>query len=133
MEVFDNGYLDIRYRQPGVTIGSLEGSGNIFLGANRLTVGTNNLNTSFSGVISRTGLLSKVGSGILTLQANDCIADSVGLHSRKRLNYQTRFYRAPRCDRLSKGQRRSATAGDIWESNERRPKYPPSVSGSGTV
>ncbi len=79
MEVFDDGYLDISGRQPGVTIGSIEGSGNVFLGANRLTVGTNNINTSFSGVISGSGLLAKVGSGVLTLQANDCIADTVGL------------------------------------------------------
>jgi hypothetical protein len=79
VEVFDAGYLDISHRQPGVVIGSIEGSGNILLGANRLTVGTNNINTSFSGVISGSGLLSKVGSGILTLQANDCIADTVGL------------------------------------------------------
>jgi hypothetical protein len=79
VEVFDNGSLDISSRQPGVTIGSIEGSGNVYLGANRLTVGTNNINTSFSGVISGTGLLSKIGSGILTLQANDCVADSVGL------------------------------------------------------
>ena len=79
MEVFDNGYLDISRRQSGVTIGSIEGSGNVFLGANRLTVGTNNINTSFSGVISGSGLLAKIGSGVLTLQANDCIADTVGL------------------------------------------------------
>jgi fibronectin-binding autotransporter adhesin len=49
VEVFDNGYLDISgHQQPGVTIGSIEGSGNVLLGANRLTVGTNNLSTSFS-------------------------------------------------------------------------------------
>ena len=40
VEVFDNGYLyngylDISRRQPGVTIGSIEGSGNVSLGANR--------------------------------------------------------------------------------------------------
>jgi hypothetical protein len=79
VKVFGNGYLDISRRQPGVIIGSIEGSGNVLLGANRLTVGTNNISTSFSGVISGTGLLSKVGSGILTLQANNCIADTVGL------------------------------------------------------
>jgi hypothetical protein len=79
VEVFDNGRLDIGGRRPGVTIGSIEGSGNVYLGANRLTVGTNGINTSFSGVISGSGLLAKIGSGVLTLQANDCIADSVGL------------------------------------------------------
>jgi hypothetical protein len=74
------GYLDISgHQQPGVTIGSIEGSGNVYLGANNLRVGTNGLNTSFSGVISGSGSLVKVGSGVLTLQANDCIADSVGL------------------------------------------------------
>ena len=62
-----------------MTIGSIEGSGNVSLGANRLTVGTNNINTSFSGTISGSGSLAKIGSGILTLQANDCIADTVGL------------------------------------------------------
>ena len=95
VKVFDNGYLDISDHQSGVTIGSIEGSGNIFLGANRLTVGTNNINTSFSGVISESGSLAKIGSGVLTLQANDCIADRRS-HSRKRLNYQTRLYRASR-------------------------------------
>jgi len=79
VEVFDNGYLDISHHQSGVTIGSIEGSGNVFLGANTLTVGTRNINTSFSGVISGTGSLVNVGSGVLTLQANDCIADTVAL------------------------------------------------------
>jgi hypothetical protein len=79
VEVFDNAYLDITGHQSGLTIGSIEGSGNVHLGANRLTVGTRNINTSFSGVISGSGSLAKVGSGVLTLQANDCIADSVGL------------------------------------------------------
>ena len=79
VKIFDNGHLDISDHQSGLTIGSIEGSGNIYLGANRLTVGANNINTSFSGVISGSGLLAKIGSGVLTLQANDCIADTVGL------------------------------------------------------
>ena len=82
VKVIENGVLDIRDHQSGVTIGSIEGSGNVFLGANNLTVGTNGISTSFSGVISNNGQggsLAKIGSGILTLQNNDCIADTVGL------------------------------------------------------
>jgi hypothetical protein len=79
VKLFDNGYLDIRNHQSGLTVGSIEGSGNVLLGANDLSVGSRNINTSFSGVISGSGSLTKIGSGVLTLQANDCIADTVGL------------------------------------------------------
>ena len=79
VKVFDYGYLYISGHQSGLTIGSIEGSGNVVLGANRLTVGTNNISTSFSGVLSGSGLLAKVGSGVLTLQSNHCIADTAGL------------------------------------------------------
>jgi hypothetical protein len=77
-----NGYLDTSGHQSGVTIGSIEGDGNVFLGANDLTVGTNNINTAFSGGIwnnGHRGSLAKVGSGVLTLQTNYCIGDTVGL------------------------------------------------------
>ena len=77
-----SGFLDIGDHQSGVSIGSIEGDGDVFLGANDLTVGTNNLNTTFSGSISNDGhrgSLAKVGSGVLTLQNNYCIAESVGL------------------------------------------------------
>ena len=79
VKVFDNGYLDITGHQSGLTIGSIEGSGDVFLGANDLSVGTRNINTSFSGVVTGTGSLAKIGSGVLTLQSNDCIANTVGL------------------------------------------------------
>jgi autotransporter-associated beta strand protein len=53
---------------PGVTVGSIEGSGEVSLGANKLTVGTNNLTTTFSGSIDGTGgSLTKIGTGTLTL------------------------------------------------------------------
>jgi len=59
-----------------VTIGSLEGSGNVFLGAQTLTVGSNNTtpSTPFSGVMQDGGIVSgtggsliKTGTGALTL------------------------------------------------------------------
>jgi autotransporter-associated beta strand protein len=65
------GILDISgHNAPGVTIGSLEGDANtlVFLGANNLTVGSNNLSTSFSGVMQGAGgSLTKIGSGTLVL------------------------------------------------------------------
>ena len=66
IELFGNGYLTLIHNDPGVAVGSIEGDGNIFLGANNLTVGSNNLSTTFSGVI-QDGSLSKIGSGTLTL------------------------------------------------------------------
>src|SRR5439155_10975394 len=70
-----NGNLDISsHNAPGVTIGSVEGTGNVFLGAFRLTVGSNNLTTTFSGAIQDGGFnggtggsLTKIGKGKLTL------------------------------------------------------------------
>jgi len=72
-----NGFLDISGLSApatSVTVGSIEGSGNVFLGAYNLTVGSNNLSTTFSGVIQDGGTdggvggsLTKIGTGILTL------------------------------------------------------------------
>jgi len=72
LEVFGTGYLDISgHNAPGVTTGSIQGNGAVFLGANNLTVGSNNLNTTFSGVTedhnSTGGSLTKIGRGTLTL------------------------------------------------------------------
>jgi autotransporter-associated beta strand protein len=64
-----------------ITVGSIAGAGNFYLGANDLVVGGNNLSTTVSGVISdcgttgamclafpaTSGSLTKVGSGVLTL------------------------------------------------------------------
>jgi hypothetical protein len=77
-----NGYLDISGHQSGVTIGSIEGNGDVLLGVNDLTIGTNNIGTVFSGFIRNNGdrgSLAKIGSGVLTLQSNNCIAATVGL------------------------------------------------------
>ena len=60
-------------------MGSIEGDGNVLLGANKLTVGSNNLSTTFSGVIQDAppcptcngGSLTKIGSGILALSGTN--------------------------------------------------------------
>jgi autotransporter-associated beta strand protein len=75
IEVFGNGSLDIsRHNAPGMTIDSIEGDGNVFLGANNLTVGSNNNDTTFSCAIQDGGQnggiggsLTKVGTGTLDL------------------------------------------------------------------
>lgn len=72
VEIFGNGFLNISgHNSPAVTVGSIEGSGNVFLGANDLAVGSNNLSTSFSGMIQdgffAGGSLTKIGTGALTL------------------------------------------------------------------
>ena len=49
------------------TVGSLAGAGNVTLGSATLTAGANNTSTTFSGVASGTGGLTKAGTGTLTL------------------------------------------------------------------
>ncbi len=68
IQLFGIGALDISFRDTSeVTIGSLEGDGEVHLGANHLRVGSNNLSTSFGGVIDGTGSLIKGGRGKLIL------------------------------------------------------------------
>ena len=70
-----NGSFDISgLTTAGMRIGSIEGSGNYFLGSKTLAVGGNNLSTTVSGVIQDGGLsggaagsLTKIGTGTLTL------------------------------------------------------------------
>ena len=63
-----NSELDIStHNPPGVTIGSLAGAGSVLLGANTLTIGSNNQSTTFSGVIQGSGGVTKTGTGTGTL------------------------------------------------------------------
>jgi autotransporter-associated beta strand protein len=69
IEVFGNGSLDISaHNAPSVTIGSIEGDGNIFLGANNLLVGNNNMDTTFSGVIQDGGVLGGTGGSLTKIR-----------------------------------------------------------------
>jgi autotransporter-associated beta strand protein len=68
--IFGNGNLEISaHNLPGLTLGSIEGDGLVLIGSQNLTIGSNNLSTTFSGIISDTGQGSivKTGSGNLTL------------------------------------------------------------------
>jgi autotransporter-associated beta strand protein len=67
-----NAELDIStHSAPGITIGSLSGSGSVLLGARLLTIGSNNQSTTFSGVIQDSGGLTKTGTGTLTLAGSN--------------------------------------------------------------
>ena len=74
------GALDISQfsTKVAITAGSIEGNGNVFLGDHVLTVGDNNLSTTFSGVIQDGGFgggtlgsLVKRGSGTLILSGTN--------------------------------------------------------------
>jgi autotransporter-associated beta strand protein len=61
-----------------MTVGSIEGSGHVFLGSRKLTVANNNLNTTFSGSIQDGGTnggtggsLAKTGTAQLVLTHNN--------------------------------------------------------------
>ncbi len=70
VEVFGNGNLDISSHGGGVTIGSLEGDGLVFLGGQALSVGSGVLSTTFSGVIQDGGISGKTGGALIKIGNN---------------------------------------------------------------
>ena len=72
IELFGNGFLDLAQHDGALTVGSIEGDGVVELAGHSLSVGSNNLNTTFSGVIEEGspetsgGTITKVGTGVLT-------------------------------------------------------------------
>ncbi|KGK42670.1 hypothetical protein LH51_05645 [Nitrincola sp. A-D6] len=62
------------------TIASLAGVGNVILGANTLTLGDSN-DTTFTGVISGSGGLTKQGSGSFTLTSNNTYMGATAINA----------------------------------------------------
>ena len=82
IELFGNGNLDLTLRDSGtVTIGSLEGDGQVLLGSHKLNIGANNLSTTFAGVIQNDGAISKTGTGTLTLSGANLYTDGTTVTS----------------------------------------------------
>ena len=63
------------------TLGSLAGSGSVVMGGGTLRVGAANSPTTFSGVISGTGSLVKLGSGVLTLTGSSTTTAALDLNA----------------------------------------------------
>ncbi|KKN24930.1 hypothetical protein LCGC14_0890000, partial [marine sediment metagenome] len=63
--------LDVTTNTIDATIGALGGSGNLNLGSQTLTTGGNDASTTYSGGLSGTGPLTKIGVGTLTLSGNN--------------------------------------------------------------
>jgi len=93
VEVFGNGILDLRgHNSTGVTIGSIE-SGiindsfpEVLLGFNNLTIGSNNLSTTFSGLIDDGGFggsLTKIGNGMLVLNGKNTYSGGTAIKGGK--------------------------------------------------
>ena len=86
-ELNGKGTLDISGAGRDQAIGSLAGDGKVFLGSRMLTVGRNNVTTTFNGLIQDGGIsggtggsFAKVGSGTLTLGTANIYTGSTSLN-----------------------------------------------------
>lgn len=71
MNAADNGAVNLTLSGQTYNIAGLQGSRALALSNNRISVGSNGTNTVYSGAMSGTGGLTKVGGGNLTLSGNN--------------------------------------------------------------
>ena len=90
--VFGNGNLDISFHSVLMTVGSIEGNGDIFLGRLGLSVGANHASTTFSGLIQEggqnggnRGSVIKIGTGTLRLSTANTYTDGTTVNNGGRL------------------------------------------------
>lgn len=84
-----NGSLDMDAADAGTvnlnnlnaTLGALTGSRNLALGSGIVSIGNNHSNTQYSGVLSGTGSLVKIGNGTLTLAGTNNYTGTTSVHA----------------------------------------------------
>ena len=84
-----NGTLDMNAADSGgvnlnnlnAVIGALTGTRNLALGSGTVSIGNNNTNTTYSGVLSGTGSLVKIGNGTLTLSGANSYAGTTSVNA----------------------------------------------------
>jgi filamentous hemagglutinin family protein len=63
------------------TVGSIAGAGNVALGSGTLTSGGNNATTTFAGLVSGTGGITKAGTGTLTLSGANTYSGTTSVNA----------------------------------------------------
>ena len=90
-QLYGNGTLDLsNATTQTVSIGSLAGNGIVLLAGHTLSIGNNNLSTSFSGLIQESGGVTKAGTGTFSLSgANNYTGPTTVTAGTLRVNNQT--------------------------------------------
>ncbi len=78
-QLANSGSIDLSGMQQPLSIGSLNGSGAVVLGANSLTLGALGHDDQISGVISGAGAVNKTGSGTLILSGTNLYTGPTGV------------------------------------------------------
>jgi autotransporter-associated beta strand protein len=92
IKLFGNGQLFLGDHNAPLTVGSIEGDGKVFLGNNNLNIGSNNLSTTFSGVIHDNGSITKVGTGTTELSGRNSYKGGTVVESGGLLVRESSYY-----------------------------------------